>query len=258
MINSFSIALILFLNSFPTKSWKENINPAGKTVEERITLPSGFVRVPKEQNSFSQYLSHLPLKPHNSKVHYFDGTVKTRENVYCAVLNIPVGTKDLQQCADAVMRLRGEYLFEKKRYDDLHFNFLSDGKPRYFKTFAKGKTDYKTFEKYMEYIFVSANTGSLLKEMKPLPSVHSMQPGDVFIQKGNPYGHAEIVLDMAVNKTSAKKIYLLAQSYMPAQDIQILLNPINPELSPWFELNEEDIQTPEWTFRASDLRRFKD
>lgn len=46
---------------------------------------------------------------------------------------------------------------------------------------------------------------------------------------------------------------MLAQSYMPAQDIQILKGEC--EGSPWFSANIEDImQTPEWTFKVSDLK----
>ena len=252
------IYVILFVSNLLTFNWKEKINPAGNTVSKRIILPKGYERIPAPRGTFAEYLSHIPLKPAGSKVKYFNGLVKDRENVYCAVLDIPIGNKDLQQCADAVMRLRGEYLFAQKKYEAIHFNFLSDGKPRFFKKFAKGNYSYQTFEKYMEFVFISANTASLLKELKPIPTIQSMKIGDVFIQKGNPYGHAEIVLDMAVNKKTGKQIFLLAQSYMPAQDIQILLNPMNENLSPWYEINENEIETPEWNFQATDLRRFKD
>ena len=234
-----------------------NVNPAGKTVSDRIVVPQGYVRIKETPENFGGFLSRLPVKPHGSRVHYFNGSEKTRD-VYCAVLDVPVGKKDLQQCADAVMRLRGEFLYSQKRFEEIHFNFLSDGKPRYFNTFAKGKTDYPTFIRYMESVFVSANTRSLFHELQPVPKISGMKAGDVFIQKGNPFGHAEIILDMAVNPATGKKIYLLAQSYMPAQDIHILKNPMNEKLSPWYELNEDNIQTPEWTFLPTDLRRFRE
>jgi len=85
-----------------------------------------------------------------------------------------------------------------------------------------------------------------------------MQIGDVLIQTGNPYGHAVIVLDMAVNADSGEKVYMLAQSYMPAQDIQVLLNRENQKISPWYLLGVDPIETPEWTFRQGDLKRFSD
>jgi hypothetical protein len=62
---------------------------------------------------------------------------------------------------------------------------------------------------------------------------------------------------MAVQIGTGKKLILLAQSYMPAQDIHILKNPINRDLNPWFEIKGQDkLYTPEWTFEWSDLRRF--
>ena len=78
----------------------------------------------------------------------------------------------------------------------------------------------------MDYIFAYANTASLREELKTV-KIDSMQIGDVFIQKGRPFGHAVIVVDMAKNDSTAQKLYMLAQSYMPAQETQILINPNN-------------------------------
>jgi hypothetical protein len=41
-----------------------------------------------------------------------------------------------------------------------------------------------------------------------------------------------IVVDVAVNK-EGKKVFMLAQSYLPAQDIHIVKDPGNEILSPW-------------------------
>ena len=60
-----------------------------------------------------------------------------------------------------------------------------------------------------------------------------MRIGDVFIIGGSP-GHAVIVVDMAVNPETHEKVFLLAQSYMPAQQIQLLKNNNDPDLSPWY------------------------
>ena len=83
-----------------------------------------------------------------------------------------------------------------------------------------------------------------------------MQIGDILIQKGNPYGHAVIVIDMAENPDTREKVYMLAQSYMPAQDIQVLVNRNNSKISPWYLINEDPIESPEWTFNPEDLKRF--
>ncbi len=88
--------------------------------------------------------------------------------------------------------------------------------------------------------------------------MEDMKIGNVFIQTGNPYGHAVIVVDMAENPYSGEKVYMLAQSYMPAQDIQILVNRKNSLYSPWYLLDENPIETPEWRFNTNDLKRFSD
>jgi hypothetical protein len=108
----------------------------------------------------------------------------------------------------------------------------------------------------MNTIFTYAGTSSLEKELLSV-QLTDIQMGDVLIQGGFP-GHAVIVVDLAKDKEGNKYV-LLAQSYMPAQDIHILLNFQNQTLSPWYKITNdtERIETPEWTFNASDLKRFK-
>lgn len=220
---------------------------------DRFLPPSGYEVLRSDSNSFAYYLQYLPLKPQGTKVKYYDGTIKNNDFVYCSVVDQDIDAVDLQQCADAVMRLRGEYLYHKKRYDEIQFNFLSDGKPRYFSDYAKNDYSYTKFRKYMKYIFGYANTASLKAELSTR-QIMEMQIGDVLVQRGNPYGHAVIVVNMAENK-KGDKVFMLAQSYMPAQETQILINP-KIEDSPWYELNENDIYTPEWTFYSGDLKHF--
>ncbi len=54
-----------------------------------------------------------------AKVSYYNGQTKSNNNVYCGVVNQEIDPVDLQQCADAVMRLRGEYLYKHKRYNEI-------------------------------------------------------------------------------------------------------------------------------------------
>jgi len=221
-----------------------------------IPVPDGYKRIDVDSNSYADYLRNIELRQDNNIVYLYNGEKKYNQKVQFAVLKIDVGTSDLQQCADAVMRLRGEYLFSQKEYSDIHFNFLSDGKPRYFDNYAEGDYSYKKFRKYMNYIFSYANTASLLNELQTV-EISEMQIGDVFIQKGNPYGHAVTVVDIAENSETDEKIFMIAQSYMPAQEIHILKNFNNEELSPWYSINfGENLYTPEWTFTKNDLRRF--
>ncbi len=221
-----------------------------------IPVPVGYKRIEIVHGSFGEYLKNLELKIENNKVYLHTGELKMNQTAQFAVIKIDVGTRDLQQCADAVMRLRAEYLYVQKQYSDIHFNFLSDGKPRYYKDYAKGDLSHKKFRKYMDYIFSYANTASLKNELTKVNSINDIKIGDVFIQKGRPYGHAITVMDVAKNE-SGEIIFMLSQSYMPAQDIHILKNPNNKSLSPWYKVNTNGVLiTPEWSFKYEDLMRF--
>ncbi|MDX5482531.1 MAG: DUF4846 domain-containing protein [Hymenobacteraceae bacterium] len=248
------------------------VNPEGKTIAERFSPPGGYSRVTQLDNSFGAYLQHFRLKPHGAQVHYYNGAVKPNDGIYDAVLDIDVGNRDLQQCADAVMRLRAEYLYGQERYDAIHFNFTSGFRADYskwrqgYRVQVKGNdcswvkkaapsTAYTSFKDYLQVVFTYAGTLSLEKEMKAV-SMEDMQVGDVFIKGGSP-GHAVIVMDMAVHDQTGEKLFLLAQSYMPAQEIQILKNPMNPGISPWYSTKfSEPLLTPEWTFQRNHLKRF--
>lgn len=223
-----------------------------------IEVPDGYQRVSCDTASFGYYLRNLPLKTENNIVYLYNGEKKWNQDAQFAVLKMDVGTQDLQQCADAVMRLRGQYLYESKQYSKIHFNFLSDGKPRYYTEYAGNDRTFKKFRSYMNYIFSYANTASLSKELVSA-NISEIMPGDVFIMTGNPYGHAVTVMDVAIEEKSGEKIFLLSQSYMPAQDIHILKNPEDENLSPWYKAEPESmLVTPEWTFSMQNLKRFKE
>lgn len=82
-----------------------------------------------------------------------------------------------------------------------------------------------------------------------------MPEGDVFIRGGAP-GHAVLVVVVAA-KEAGESIFLLAQSYMPEQDIHILKNP-GSDISPWYRARSGgELITPEWTFQYQDLKRFR-
>lgn len=246
------------------------IDSSGKVIGDRFSLPEGFDRVQVKNGSFAEYLRNLPLKPDGTLVHYYDGKVKSNPGIYDAVIDIDTGDQDLQQCADAVMRLRGEYLYKQKRYNEIFFHF-ADGFKADYKRWMDGygivvKDDrsywvkrgspsntYSGFRKYMDMVFAYANTVSLEGDMKKV-KMEDMTIGDVIIDAG----HCVIVVDMAEHKNDGKKLFMIAQSYMPAQEIQVLKNPNREEFGPWYELDIPDtLKTPQWVFTREDLRRFK-
>lgn len=238
----------------------------------RFDVPEGYARVKAGGQSFATWLRHLPLLPPGSPVLLHNGQSKRNQRAHVAVVNIDPGKADLQQCADAVMRLRAEYLFAQKRFSEIAFNFTSGDRCDYLSwcngeridTRKPGKRlrngskatvgEYTAFRRYMNDVFMYAGTLSLSREMKSI-TADSMQIGDVFIKGGSP-GHACIVADMAVN-AKGEKVFLLLQSYMPAQNIQVLGNPDAGGENPWYALDfGEVLNTPEWEFQRSQLKRF--
>ncbi len=244
------------------------LNPEGKTIQSRFNPPPGYSRKASDSNSFAHFLRHLPLKKQGSKVKYYNGELKTEE-VYEAVVDMEISKKDLQQCADAVMRLRAEYFFSIKDYHAISFN-LTNGFRMDYITWSKGNRvlvkgnetqwkklkepshSYATFREYLDFVFTYAGTLSLSKSLHPI-KMSQMNIGDVFIYGGSP-GHAVMVIDMAEND-KGEKVFMLAQSYMPAQETQILKNLNDASLSPWYTLDHKSkLYTPQWTFDIEQLK----
>jgi hypothetical protein len=243
----------------------EQENTEGNTVKTRFEVPNSYTRKDYAAGTFGNYLQQLPLKPAGALTKYYNGATKTRK-VAAAVLDISVGDRDLQQCADAIMRLRAEWLFSEKRFDDISFN-LTNGFNMEYSEWKKGKRlnaacngwntggtaseTHDDFMKYIKTIFTYAGTLSLSKELQN-KNIANLEAGDVFIKGGSP-GHAVLVIDVAEGPQG--KVFLLAQSYMPAQDIEVLINPNNTSLSPWFKGSEVGmLETPEWDFDWSQLK----
>lgn len=240
-------------------------------LEKRFPLPKGYERINKNV-AFAEYLRSLKLHPIEHDVHYFDGTTKSREGIYCSVVDLPIGKRDRHQCADAVMNVRAHYFYIAQEYDKIHFNFtngfradyskwreghrikVSGNDVSYYQTNNESES-YESFLSYLQKVYCYAGTYSLNKELVK-KDLNTIEPGNVFIKGGFP-GHAVIVLDVIENKEGDRK-FMLAQSYMPAQELQILINPASDEISPWYSLNEikDKVYTPEWTFSRDQLKQF--
>jgi len=219
-------------------------NPVPSSVAD-IPLPDGFSRITYSNNSFAHWLRQLSLKKDRT-VYLFDGRVKSNQTAQYAVIDISVGNKDLQHCADAAMRLRAEFLYAQKEIESIRFTDNEAG----VYTFQPPHTRVR-FDAYLQQVFGMCGTASLAKQMRTQKFV-DMQPGDLLIRGGFP-GHAVTVMDMAIN-SQGEKIYLLSQSYMPAQNIHILNNP-SADGSPWYQLSATGIiSTPEYHFYDHELK----
>ncbi len=257
--------------------WLSQPGPVSQTVAARFPAPAGCRRVAVVAGSWGEWLRWLPLRPAGTPARLYNGQLKRPQEVVAAVVDIDPGTQDLQQCADAVIRLRAEYLFSRNP-NQIHFH-LTTGYDFWFSDFVAGKTfkvageeitpasrpaeapTHAALARYLVPTFGYAGTLSLSRELTPKP-LAAVQPGDVLIHGGAP-GHAVLVVDVAENPTTHQKFMLLAQSYMPAQNIHVLKN-IDSQVTAlrggaWFAVpdpTETRFETPEWTFKREELGRF--
>lgn len=245
-----------------------------QTVSSRFAPPTGSRRVAVAPGSWGAWLRGLPLRPAGTPARLYNGQLKNRQDVVAAVVDIDCGTTDLQQCADAVMRLRAEYLFSQNP-TEIHFH-LTTGYDAWFSDFVAGRTfrvqgeavttapkipeapTHAALMRYLLPVFGYAGTLSLRRELLSVP-LEELHPGDVLIHGGAP-GHAVLVVDVAENPSSGQHYLLLAQSYMPAQNIHILRNVTQPSLGAWFAVPgpaSATVETPEWTFGRNELGRWQ-
>lgn len=229
-------------------------------------MPDGYTRTIAQKDSFAEWLRQVKLKS-DKTVYLYNGVPKQNQNAQFAVLDISVDKKNLQQCADAAIRLYAEYLYGLKQYSNISFK-ATDGttidyqswregyrfilrKSRLQKIKTASASDTRnSFDQYLETVFSYAGTLSLSRDLKRVDSLSNIKPGDLLIEGGSP-GHAVIVMDVAQN-TKGEKIFMLAQSYMPAQDIHVLKNPQNG--TAWYSTNTGNyLQTPEWIFKRNSL-----
>ncbi|MBU8933649.1 MAG: DUF4846 domain-containing protein [candidate division Zixibacteria bacterium] len=253
-------------------TWK-NGEVIERTIASEILTPPGFVRVTVDDSSFAEWLRYLPLKKAGTPVFLHNGQRKGNQEAHFAVIDIDPGTRNLQQCADAVMRLRAEYLYSRGDYEVIHFKFTSGDEASFrrwitgyrpivngnnvtWEKRAQPDSSYQCFREYLEIVFTYAGSYSLSQELKSRRQPGAIQIGDLFIKGGFP-GHAVIVIDMAYDSLLGEKLFLLAQSYMPAQDIHILKNPNDANLSSWYKLpSGPTLVTPEWVFKVDELKCF--
>lgn len=256
----------------PTYPWLGQPSRPDRALAVRFAVPAGCRRVAVAAGAWGAWLRYLPLRAAGTPARLYNGRLKDRQDVVAAVVDIDVGPTDLQQCADAVIRLRAEYLFALDP-NRVHFH-LTTGYDFWFSDYVAGRTfrvvdeevrpapkaaeapTHAALARYLVPTFGYAGTLSLRRELGPVP-LAEVQPGDVLIHGGSP-GHAVLVVDVAANPTTGQRFMLLAQSYMPAQSVHVLRNVDEPALGAWFKVQPAAarVATPEWDFASSELGRF--
>ena len=215
---------------------------------DSIVPPPDYIIIRTAGNSFGKWLLHLPLRKNNT-LYLYNGQPKLNQWLHYAILDVPYNRNPLQQCADAVMRLRAEYLYATKAEPTIRFYHQKN------EYFTLPVTSSRTqLENFLNLVFNWCGTYSLQAQLHPVKDIQQVQAGDVFVKGGSP-GHAMLVAAVAQNK-QGHKVFLLLQSFIPAQDIHLVKNTFNEALSPWYNADAETIVTPGYTFQPQDLRRW--
>jgi hypothetical protein len=264
--------LLLFL--FVACLGREPAEPIPARFKEVVSIPApnGFARVARDSGSFAHWLGKRNLKKDNL-VKLFDGSFKRDQTGHYAVLDMSVGNKDLQQCADAIIRMRAEYLFEMGYYDSIHFLSTSMQRLRYtdwcrgtryrlkgnrlqaYNAGSQSGYTQQSLLQWLDFVFTYAGSYSLQKQLRPIRNGSIILPGDVIVEGGFP-GHAMMVMDIVSNEKGEQQM-MLAQSYMPAQEMHIVRNPHAAQISPWYSITHASpLETPDWRFQKLQFYRW--
>lgn len=250
-------------------------HPNTATLVERIPAPKGFDWMQEKEGSFGKFLQNVKLKEAGSKILNYKKEPINNQSEHVAIIDYDIGEKDLQQCADAVIRLRSEYLFERKKYDQISFHFTNGDvftwndykkgiRPRLinsntvaFKKTAQFDDSYASFRNYLDIVYTYAGTISIQYDSKAVTDNENIQAGDFLLTPGSP-GHAVIIVGRAINK-EGEKIFLLAEGYTPAQSIHVITNPTDGDINPWYRLDidSDPTITARYAFTKTNIRSFK-
>lgn len=254
----------LFFLFFIHCSEKKAVAPTNENAATNTIIQDSTAYPP---NSWQFFLKHLPMK--EGPVLDYRGKQLNNQAKHAAIINFDVGTADLQQCADALMRLRAEYLFSQKRFSEIGFHFTS-GDYYSWDAYCKGKRPiirgnkvsfvnsvpsaqaHASLRRYLDIVYTYAGTISLNKELK---SADSFDIGTVVITPGSP-GHCFIIIDKEKGK-NGKEIFKLAEGYTPAQSIYVLSNPHEMGINPWYHLERGVIETSSYRFTHYNLKKFE-
>lgn len=238
------------------------------TLAARIQSPAGFIRVSLAQDHFGSFLRALPMMPEGAPVlsHRGDVVLAASDPRIAGVVDLDIGTGDLQQCADSILRLHAEWRWGQGARD--HQYAAYSGATLRYQDWLKGARyvpkgrslsqvagtpradSYASFRHYLDEVFRYANTVAIARDYLP-STLRTLQPGDFLVQGGTP-GHAVLVLDVAQDSEGHRQA-LLGQGYMPAQSFQVLRDSSG---SPWFSLDGTEVQTPFWkAFTDAHARR---
>lgn len=260
-MRTFICFLMLFLSCGSSSN-----NPS--STQAKVQQKSNAIRFKTfNENSWQYFLQHLPIV--DSPIVNYKGIPITYQQKHVGIIPFDVGKSDLQQCADALMRLRAEYLFKQKRYNEVGFHFV-DGSYYSWNDYCKGlrpllkangiqfvksaasEKTHESLRRYLDIVYAYASTISLAKELKPATG---FEIGTIVIHAGSP-GHCFIIIDETTNN-KGERVYKLAEGYTPAQSIYVLRNLNEDGISPWYQLKKGVIETASYLFDDYKLGKFE-
>ncbi|MFC0604024.1 DUF4846 domain-containing protein [Winogradskyella pulchriflava] len=248
------------------------INKDSLTIKSRVNVPSGYQRVEYTIGSFEDYLRNYKLKSFGSKIINYDDSEYFWQGGHIGILEIPVPKNGLQQCADALIRIRSEFLWDNNRKDEIGFKFTSghycswtkyaegyrpkiNGNKVSFHNTANTNHTKENFYKYLNLIYMYSGTLSLYNELEAVKA-KDLKIGDMLIKGGSP-GHIVMIADEVIND-NGEKLFLLFQGNTPAQNVHLVKNLEDASISPWYQLKDDAvIPVSNYTFDSAKFVRFK-
>jgi len=243
-------------------------NPVVASGPEEVTAayppPPGTVRVPPA-DAFGRWIQRLPLRAPGTPVLAHDG--RQIHGHYGRVVDMPMVSGDLQQCADALLRVRGEWMRDAGQGEAVRF-YATSGDVLPWQRYAQGDRPYVDgrhvrwrngvasggdWDAYLSKVFDWAGTISLKAHETVPVEGRGPRPGDILVRAGSP-GHAVLLVDVATR--GEQTFILFVESYMPAQDLHVEEGPISGGWWAW-DPSGADMDLRTWTFSAGDLRTWR-
>jgi hypothetical protein len=242
------------------------------SLETRFPTPPGYTRVKVEPGSFAEWLRTLPMAPEGTPAKTFDGreAMPADDDYLAGVVAIDIGSSDLQQSSDVIVRLHAEYLWSRGERDKISYlsatklnmplsrwekgqRLIPNGATVFWAVKGKpAEVSHAEFRKYLDAIFNWANSTSLSPRSTQVADPKQLVAGDFFLQSESP-NHVAVVLDIA-EKPSGERVALLGQARNPTESIHV----VRPgKATPWFSVRPPvPVMTPHSKALAwSDLRR---
>jgi hypothetical protein len=246
------------------------------TLERRFAPPAGFVREEAPAGSYAAYLRGLPLRTDRTDVRLYNGEPASMPSA--AIVPIDLGSRDLHQCADSVIRMYADWLWTRKQADQASFHFTSGDLARWADWRAgkvlrvrgnkvvqvsakRAPNTYSAYRSWLNTVFNYASTRSMHRDATRVTRSADLKPGDFFLQGGSP-GHVVMLLDIAAHP-DGRRIALIGQGFLPAREFSVIKTRGDRVLeNVWFILPDQagsSIPAPPWynAFSMEDAWRFK-